>query len=105
MQVLTSDGEFIGTVEDMTHDGMVVRRVVGDERAMVPERWIHHVDREVHLDRTGAEVTAGWQAMAFQSTSARKDVPAQTTRPAQQRTLLIVAVVAVVVLILLMMLV
>lgn len=66
MQVLTSDGEFLGTVEDVVPDGFMIRRSGGDNPIVpVPEPWIADIDERVHLNRTGAEASAGWQAMQF----------------------------------------
>lgn len=66
MQVLTSDGEFLGTVEDVNSNGFMIRRSGSDSPAVpVPEPWIADIDERVHLNRTGAEANAGWQAMQF----------------------------------------
>ena len=33
----------------------------GDHHHVIPLAWVDHVDQHVHLNRTGAEVTAQWR--------------------------------------------
>lgn len=103
-QVLTSDGEFLGTIEDVATDGFIMRRPGSDSpTAPLPELWIADIDERVHLNRTGAEAAAGWQAMQFR----KSDKPTPETgreKPhgASSATWLIfLALVAVVLLIIL----
>lgn len=66
MQVLTADGEFLGTVRDVTPDGFVIRRAAGDgPTATIPRLWVTDIDERIYLNRTGAEAAADWQAMQF----------------------------------------
>ena len=79
MQVLTSDGEYIGNVENPGDDGFTLRRLTGGdgEHERVPTLWVHRVDEHVHLNRTGAEAIAGWKSLKFTTSSGT--APAQTT--------------------------
>jgi hypothetical protein len=71
MQVLTSDGEYIGNVGSSSEDGFTLRRLTGTEgeHEQVPALWIHKVDQHVHLNRTGAEAIAGWKSLSFKTSS------------------------------------
>jgi hypothetical protein len=71
MQVLTSDGEYIGNVGSHREDGFTLRRLTGaeGEQEQVPTLWIHKVDQHVHLNRTGAEAIAGWKSLSFKTSS------------------------------------
>ena len=84
MQVLTSDGEFLGTIEDDAPDGFILRTSGGNGNMVtLPELWIADIDDRVHLNRTGAEAAAGWQAMQFR----KSDKPSpETGRDRPQRT-------------------
>jgi hypothetical protein len=91
MQVITSDGELLGTVDRPEDGGFMLRRMsdVAAGPQTVPDLWIHNVDHSVHLNRTGAEAIAGWKSMQFQATSQRTESrPARTAAPAN-RSLLI----------------
>ncbi len=65
MQVLTSDGEYIGDVDSPGEDGFTLRRLSGSDHERVPTLWVHRVDQHVHLNRTGAEAIAGWKSLKF----------------------------------------
>ena len=70
MQVLTSDGELLGTVDRPSNEGFMLRRMgSGDREETIPEMWVHRVDDHVHLNRTGAETVAGWKSLQFQTSS------------------------------------
>jgi len=69
MQVVTSDGELLGTVGDRRDDGFLLRRMSGGGEERIPDMWIHDVDTQVRLNRTGAEALAGWKSMQFQTSS------------------------------------
>jgi hypothetical protein len=69
MQVLTSDGEYIGNVDDPGEDGFMLRRLTGSDAERVPTLWVHRVDQHVHLNRTGAEAIAGWKSLKFTTSS------------------------------------
>lgn len=68
MQVLTSDGEFLGTVDKAAPDGLIITPTGNgaETAAVIPDPWIADVGDHVHLNRTGGEVAAGWKAMQFQ---------------------------------------
>ena len=80
MQVLTSDGEYIGNVDHPREDGFTLRRLTGSdgEHERVPSLWVHRVDEQVHLNRTGAEAIAGWKSLKF--------TPSSGTAPAHPTT-------------------
>jgi hypothetical protein len=112
MQVLTSDGEYIGNVDNPAEDGFTLRRLTGStgEHERVPTLWVHRVDEHVHLNRTGAEAIAGWKSLKFTTSSGA--APAHTAgeganRPAANgfnTKWVLWAVLAVVAIIILMML-
>ena len=82
MQVLTSDGEMLGTVEERREDGFMLRRMSGGEER-IPDMWIHQVGSQVLLNRTGAEAQAGWKSMQFEtSTGNRPGAPSEEREPA-----------------------
>lgn len=109
MQVLTSDGEYIGNVDNPGEEGFMLRRLTGTDAERVPALWVHRVDEHVHLNRTGAEAIAGWKSLKFTTSSG--DAPAHAAdgekRPAVAGTnakWLLWAVLAVVAILVLMML-
>ena len=69
MQVLTSDGELLGTVERPASDGFMLRRMGASDptQETIPDMWVHRVDEHVHLNRTGAEALAGWRSLRFKT--------------------------------------
>lgn len=71
MQVLTSDGEFLGTVDKTAPDGLVITRAGpgAGTPVTIPEPWIASIEDHVRLNRTGGEAAAGWKAMQFQINS------------------------------------
>jgi hypothetical protein len=69
MQVLTSDGEFIGTVDNPGEEDFGLRRLTGSDTERVPSLWVHRVDEHVHLNRTGAEAMAGFKSLKFTTSS------------------------------------
>lgn len=69
MQVLTSDGEYIGNVDNPGEEGFMLRRLTGSDAERVPALWVHRVDQHVHLNRTGAEAIAGWKSLKFTTSS------------------------------------
>lgn len=96
MQVITSDGELIGTVADARPDGLTVVRLgaAEGEQQTVPGGWIEKIDRQVHLNRSGAEAVAGWRASTFtQDRHAHKDTPAQPGMASRWIWLLLVLLV------------
>ncbi|HET9426873.1 MAG TPA: DUF2171 domain-containing protein [Allosphingosinicella sp.] len=82
MQVLTSDGELLGTVDRPSNEGFMLRRMGdGDREETVPDMWVHRVDEHVHLNRTGAETVAGWKSLQFQTSSGERPGAVGETRP------------------------
>ena len=72
MQVVTADGELLGTVDGESRGGFMLKRLAGPsdgDETTIPELWIDHVDDHVHLNRTGAEAVAGWKSLKFQTSS------------------------------------
>ena len=71
MQVLTSDGELLGTVAEPSRNGFMLRRMGPSDptQETIPDMWVHHVDQQVHLNRTGAEAIAGWKSLSFKTSS------------------------------------
>lgn len=86
MQVLTSDGEFLGTVDKTAPDGLIITRTGSGagSHAAIPELWIAEVDDFVRLNRTGGEAAAGWKAMQFQVNRSPSE-PEHGKTPAQNR--------------------
>ena len=84
MQVLTSDGELLGTVDRPSDQGFMLRRMgAGEREETVPEMWVHRVDEHVHLNRTGAETVAGWKSLQFQTSSGDRPGAVDDTREAK----------------------
>jgi len=79
MQVVTADGELLGTVDGESRGGFMLKRLGGrtdGSETTIPELWIDRVDDHVHLNRTGAEAVAGWKSLKFQTSSGdRPGVP------------------------------
>jgi hypothetical protein len=105
MQVLTTDGEVLGTVDRPADDGFLLRRMNAADGAAetVPSLWIHRIDEHVHLNRSGAEVITGWKSLKFTTSSGAKPVggAGAPERAAPNRTwlwivlaLLVLAIVA-----------
>lgn len=86
MQVLTSDGEFLGTVEKAEADGLIITRTGpgAGSHAAIPEPWIAEIEDFVRLNRTGGEAAAGWKAMQFQ-VNRGPPVPEHGSTPASNR--------------------
>jgi hypothetical protein len=65
MDVISSDRKMVGKVDHL--DGPDRIRLTrqsspgGDHHHVIPLAWVDHVDQHVHLNRTGAEVTAQWR--------------------------------------------
>ncbi len=73
MQVLTADGELLGTVREPSSGGFLLNRLGPgrDGEETIPELWVERVDQHVHLNRTGAEAVAGWKSLQFKTSSGR----------------------------------
>jgi hypothetical protein len=78
MQVLTADGELLGTVRGPSSGGFLLSRLGPgrDGEETIPELWVERVDEHVHLNRTGAEAVAGWKSLQFKTSAGdRPGVP------------------------------
>src|SRR5829696_1042596 len=78
MQVVTADGELLGTIDGESRGGFMLKRMgpAADGDHTIPDLWIDRVDDHVHLNRTGAEAVAGWKSLKFKTTSGdRPGVP------------------------------
>jgi len=65
MDVVSSDRKMVGKVDHLEgEDGIKLTKRSspdGDHHHIIPVGWIDHVDQHVHLNKTGAEVTAHWE--------------------------------------------
>jgi hypothetical protein len=65
MDVISSDRKTVGKVDHL--DGPDKIKLTkqsspnGEHHHFIPVSWIDHVDQHVHLNRTGADVTAQWE--------------------------------------------
>jgi hypothetical protein len=65
MDVISSDRKMVGKVDHL--DGPDKIKLTkqsspnGEHHHFIPVSWIDHVDQHVHLNRTGADVTAQWE--------------------------------------------
>lgn len=62
MEVITSDGVSIGTVDDLGDDQIRLAKNTSPDGVhhFVPLDWVDHVDAQVHLKRKAPEVQAVW---------------------------------------------
>jgi len=99
MQVLTSDGELLGTVERPASDGFMLRRMGASDptQETIPDMWVHRVDEKVHLNRTGAEALAGWRSLRFKtSDGVRPGAPTDAQADTRRGTFMLWAILMVV---------
>src|ERR1700733_15357453 len=65
MDVISSDRKMVGKVDHL--DGADKIKLTkqsspnGEHHHFIPVLWIDHVDQHVHLNKTGADVTAHWE--------------------------------------------
>lgn len=65
MDVISSDRKVVGKVDHL--DGLDTIKLTkqsspnGEHHHFIPVSWIDHVDQHVHLNKTGADVTAHWE--------------------------------------------
>jgi hypothetical protein len=65
MDVISSDRKVVGKVDHL--DGPDKIKLTkqsspnGEHHHFIPVSWIDHVDQHVHLNKTGADVTAHWE--------------------------------------------
>jgi len=74
MQVVTADGELLGTIDGESQGGFMLKRLAttADGGDTIPDLWIDRVDDHVHLNRTGAEAVAGWKSLRFKTSSGER---------------------------------
>jgi hypothetical protein len=63
MEVLGSDGTYVGTVEHVDHDEVRLasdNAEAGGAHHYIPRDWIVHVEMKVHLNQTGDEARLRW---------------------------------------------
>ncbi|MBI4366847.1 MAG: DUF2171 domain-containing protein [Deltaproteobacteria bacterium] len=68
MEVLSSDGKHVGTVDHL--DGPDKIKLTksdpqsGGEHHLIPLDWIDHIDAHVHLSKSARDVMTKWQKAA-----------------------------------------
>ena len=68
MEVLGSDGQHVGTV-DYLEGSSDIKLTKSDPKSggqhhLIPLAWVDHVDKHVHLNRSGKEAQSQWRAAA-----------------------------------------
>jgi hypothetical protein len=66
MQVVSSHNEPLGTVDHLLGSNVKLTRDAVGQHHFVPLGWIHHVDDQIHLAFTAADVTRMWAAEHFE---------------------------------------
>jgi hypothetical protein len=65
MDVISSDRKTVGKVDHLDGAGKIKLTKQsspnGEHHHFIPVSWIDHVDQHVHLNKTGADVTAHWE--------------------------------------------
>src|ERR1700760_3100574 len=65
MDVISSDRKMVGKVDHLDGPGKIKLTKQsspnGEHHHFIPVSWIDHVDQHVHLNKTGADVTAHWE--------------------------------------------
>jgi hypothetical protein len=65
MDVISSDLKTVGKVDHLDGSDKIKltkqSSPTGEHHHFIPFSWIDHVDQHVHLNKTGAEVTAHWE--------------------------------------------
>ncbi|MET0221809.1 MAG: DUF2171 domain-containing protein [Tardiphaga sp.] len=65
MDVISADRKMVGKVDHLDDDGRIKltknSSPDGRHHHFIPTDWIDHIDQHVHLNKTGADVTAHWQ--------------------------------------------
>ncbi|PSO14028.1 DUF2171 domain-containing protein [Bradyrhizobium sp. MOS003] len=74
MDVISSDHKSVGKVDHL--DGAKIKLTRqsspdGEHHHFIPTTWIGRVDQHVHLNRTGADVTAHWEHEARSAVQSR----------------------------------
>ena len=65
MDVISSDRKTVGKVDHLDGPDKIKltkqSSPTGEHHHFIPVSWIDHVDQHVHLNKTGAYVTAQWE--------------------------------------------
>ena len=64
MDVIASDGQRVGTVDHMEgNDKIKLTKDAahGGHHHLIMVAWVDHVDKHVHLNKAGKDVTQSWQ--------------------------------------------
>jgi hypothetical protein len=65
MDIISSDRKTVGKVDHLEgSDKIKLTRQSspdGQHHHFIPASWIDHIDQHVHLNKSGADVTAHWQ--------------------------------------------
>lgn len=65
MEVISSDLKAVGKVDHLDGTDRIKltkqSSPTGEHHHFIPVTWIDRVDQHVHLNRTGADVTAHWE--------------------------------------------
>ncbi len=68
MEVLSSDGQHVGTVDHMEGaDRIKLAKQdpkAGGQHHFIPVAWVDHVDAHVHLNKSSRDVMSQWQTAA-----------------------------------------
>jgi hypothetical protein len=66
MEVLGSDGGFVGTVDHV--QGADIKLTKGSDKSgqhhFIPLAWVDHVDAKVHLSKAARDAKTQWRAAA-----------------------------------------
>jgi hypothetical protein len=65
MDVISSDRKMVGKVDHLDRPDRIKLTKQsspnGEHHHFIPVTWIDHVDQHVHLNKSGADVTAHWE--------------------------------------------
>jgi hypothetical protein len=80
MDIISSDRKTVGKVDHLEgSDKIKLTRQSspdGQHHHFIPVSWIDHIDQHVHLNKSGADVTAHWQTKSADRTvAAAQDTP------------------------------
>jgi hypothetical protein len=64
MEVLGSDGGFVGTVDGVKESEIKLTKGSGQEHHFIPLDWVSNVDGKVHLSKAAGDAKAQWRAAA-----------------------------------------
>lgn len=68
MEVLGSDGKHVGTVDHLEGEDRIKLAkndpAAGGKHHLIPVKWVNHVDKHVHLDKSSEDVQEEWEEAA-----------------------------------------